>query len=151
MLCTGNSNTSDLRINAVEGCSGGIVVDYNLLFITLRSNPKPKRIIFARFSTRRYVNEQIKSHQPEGLWGARHIQRTPFEACAIPIFEKDDPDHQELARLSMTAHERIEEMKGMEENRLLNGGPGRARKAARDIVASEIIAIDEIARRIIAE
>ena len=97
------------------------------------------------------VDQQIKAHQPEGLWGARHIHRTPFEACAIPIFDTNNPDHLELARLSQEAHARIEEMKGMEENRLLNGGPGRARNAAREIVADEITAIDEIARRIIAE
>ena len=96
-----------------------------------------------------YVNESIKGHQSEGLWGARDIHRTPFEACAIPIFEPNNPDHLELARLSMTAHEKIVEMKGMEENRLLNGGPGRARGRAREILAEEISAIDKIARRVI--
>lgn len=98
-----------------------------------------------------FVNYEIKAHQPEGLWGARHIQRTPFEACAIPIFEADNPDHLELARLSIAAHEKIEEMKGMEENQLLNGGPGRARNKAREIVADELNAIDVIARRILEE
>ena len=97
------------------------------------------------------VNDEIKAHQPEGLWGARHIQRTPFEASAIPIFEKDNPDHLELARLSQEAHAIIEEMKGMEENRLLNGGPGRARGRAREILADEINAIDKIARRLLEE
>ncbi|MCY3831656.1 MAG: N-6 DNA methylase [Chloroflexi bacterium] len=96
-----------------------------------------------------FVNDEIKAHQPEGLWGARHIQRTPFEACAIPIFDADNPDHQELARLSRAAHEKIEEMKGMEENRLLNGGPGRARGRAREILADEINAIDKIARQLL--
>lgn len=95
------------------------------------------------------VNDEIKAHQPEGLWGARHIQRTPFEACAIPIFDAGNPDHRELARLSMAAHEEIEVMKGMDENRLLNGGPGRARGRAREILADEINAIDEIARRLL--
>ena len=98
-----------------------------------------------------FVNDEIKAHQPEGLWGARHIQRTPFEACAIPIFDADNPDHLELARLSIAAHEKIEEMKGMEENQLLNGGPGRARNKAREIVADELNAIDVIARRILEE
>ena len=51
----------------------------------------------------------------------------------------------------MLAHDKIEEMKGLEENRLLNGGPGRARNAAREIVAEELAAIDTIARRIIVE
>ncbi|MCE2471664.1 MAG: hypothetical protein J4G18_07140, partial [Anaerolineae bacterium] len=95
------------------------------------------------------VNDEIKAHQPEGLWGARHIQRTPFEACAIPIFDAGNPDHLELARLSLAAHEKIEEMKGMEESRLLNGGPGRARGRAREILADEINAIDDIARRLL--
>ena len=95
------------------------------------------------------VNETIKSHQSQGLWGQRDIHRTPFEACAIPIFEADNPDHQELARLSRTAHEKIDEMKGMEENQLLNGGPGRARNKARAIVADELNAIDKIARRLL--
>lgn len=98
-----------------------------------------------------YVNQSIKEHQSQGLWGQRDIHRTPFEACAIPIFEADNPDHQELARLSQAAHVKIEEMKGMEENRLLNGGPGRARGRAREIVADEISAIDNIVRTIIDE
>lgn len=96
-----------------------------------------------------YVNESIKKHQSQGLWGERDIHRTPFEACAIPIFDADNPDHLELARLSQEAHDKIEEMKGMEENRLLNGGPGRARGRAREILADEIDAIDMIARRLL--
>ena len=72
-----------------------------------------------------------------------------FEACAIPIFDAENPDHLELARLSQAAHARIEEMKGMEENRLLNGGPGRARGRAREIVADEISAINAIVRRVV--
>ncbi len=98
-----------------------------------------------------HVNESIKQHQSQGLWGHRDIHRTPFEACAIPIFEADNPDHLELARLSQEAHAKIEEMKGMEENRLLNGGPGRARGRAREILADEILAIDKIARRLLEE
>lgn len=96
-----------------------------------------------------YVNETIKKYQSRGAYGHRDISRTPFEACAIPIFDAGDPDHLELARLSIAAHEKIEEMKGMEENRLLNGGPGRARGRAREILATEISAIDKIARQIL--
>ncbi|MDE2774526.1 MAG: N-6 DNA methylase [Chloroflexota bacterium] len=95
------------------------------------------------------VNETIKSHQSQGLWGERDIHRTPFEACAIPIFDAGDPAHLELARLSIAAHEKIDEMKGMEENRLLNGGPGRARGRAREILAAEISAIDKLVRQIL--
>lgn len=96
------------------------------------------------------VNKRIKAHQPEGLWGARHIQRTPFEACAIPQFDETDAQHLELARLSLAAHAKIEENKLMEENRLLNGGSGRARSRARELVGGEINAIDEVARQVLA-
>jgi len=97
------------------------------------------------------VNDAIKKYQAQGLFGPRDIHRTPFEACAIPLFKGDDPDHQELAGLSMTAHGKIEDNKAMEENKLLNGGPSRSRRIAREIAADEIKAIDEIARRILAE
>ena len=123
------------------------VVDYTCFHYTAPTEAEAHYLCAILNS--RIVNEQIKTHQPEGLWGARHIQRTPFEACAIPIFEPNNPDHLELARLSIAAHEKIEEMKGMEENRLLNGGPGRARGRAREILADEISAIDKIARRVI--
>ena len=127
----------------------GVVVDYTTFFYA--ADAKQEAHYLCAILNSPFVNQQIKAHQPEGLWGARHIQRTPFEACAIPIFEQDNPDHLELARLSQVAHARIEEMKGLEENRLLNGGPGRARNAAREIVAEELAAIDEIARRVITE
>ena len=127
----------------------GFVVDTTCYFFT--SQTKVESHYLCAILNSPYVNQQIEAHQPEGSWGARHIHRTPFEACAIPIFNEGDPDHQELARLSMLAHNKIEEMKGLEENRLLNGGPGRARNAAREIVAEELAAIDTIARRIIVE
>lgn len=95
------------------------------------------------------VNECIKSYQSQGLWGHRDIHRTPFEACAIPIFDAGNSDHQELARLSMQAHETIENMKSLEENQLLNGGPGRARGRAREILADEIAMIDRIVAQLL--
>ena len=97
------------------------------------------------------VNEAIKKYQAQGLFGPRDIHRTPFEACAIPMFKADDADHQALARLSLQAHQKIAENKLMEESELLNGGLGRSRRLAREHTAAEIEAIDEIARRVIAE
>ena len=144
--CVLNVSTNDLRVYGRR--VQGIVVDYTNFFCA--ADTKHEAHYLCAVLNSPFVNDEIKAHQPKGLWGARHIQRTPFEACAIPIFEADNPDHLELARLSVAAHEKIDEMKGMEENRLLNGGPGRARNAAREIVADELAAIDAIARRIIA-
>lgn len=145
--CVLEADTSDLRVyrRRVQG----IVVDYTNFFYLAETKNEAHYLCALLNSP--FVNDEIKAHQPEGLWGARHIQRTPFEACSIPIFEADNPDHLELARLSIAAHEKIEEMKGMEENQLLNGGPGRARNKAREIVAYELAAIDEIARQLLEE
>ena len=92
------------------------------------------------------VNEAIKKYK-----APRDIHRTPFEACAIPMFKADDANHQALARLSLQAHQKIAENKLMEESELLNGGLGRSRRLAREHTTAEIEAIDEIARRVIAE
>ncbi len=138
-------DTDNLRVHGRR--VSGFVVDYTNFYYA--ADTKHEAHYLCAILNSQFVNQQIKAHQPEGLWGARHIQRTPFEACAIPIFDADDPDHLELARLSMAAHDKIEEMKGMEENRLLNGGPGRARNAAREIVAGELATIDGITRKLL--
>ena len=122
----------------------GIVIDTTCFHFTAQSETEAHYLCAILNS--QVVNEEIKTHQPEGLWGARHIQRTPFEACAIPIFDADDSHHQELARLSLAAHAKITELKGMDENQLLNGRPGQARGRAREFLADELAAIDEIAR-----
>ena len=127
----------------------GIVADSTCYYYTAPT-PAEAHYLCALLNSQ-YVNQQIKAHQPEGLWGARHIQRTPFEACAIPMFKADDADHQALARLSLQAHQKIEDNKTMTESKLLNGGPAYARRLARENTAAEIEAIDEIARRVIAE
>ena len=145
--CVLETEFEDLRVYRRR--VSGFVVDTTCFHYTAQTKAEAHYLCAILNSP--FVNDEIKAHQPEGLWGARHIQRTPFEACAIPIFEADNPDHLELARLSMAAHEKIDEMKGMEENQLLNGGPGRARNKAREIVADEINAIDEIARRLLEE
>ncbi len=145
--CVINLETTDLRIYRRE--TQGFVADHKTYHYSPQSSNEAHYLCAILNSP--FVNETIKSHQSQGLWGQRDIHRTPFEACAIPIFEPNNPDHLELARLSIAAHEKIEEMKGMEENRLLNGGPGRARGRAREILADEISAIDKIARRVIGD
>ena len=145
--CVLNLDTNALRVYLRK--VAGFVVDYTCFHYFAPTEVEAHYLCAILNSP--FVNEEIKAHQPEGLWGARHIQRTPFEACAIPIFDAGDPDHLELARLSILAHQKIEEMKGMEENQLLNGGPGRARNKAREIVADELNAIDKIARLMLEE
>ena len=96
------------------------------------------------------VDKLIKPYQPEGAFGPRHVHRTPFEACSIPEFFSDDQDHIDLANLSKTAHRKIAEMQRMKDPRL-ERNVTTARKRAREIVANELDAIDEIAMRILPE
>jgi hypothetical protein len=90
------------------------------------------------------VDLAIKAHQPrgKGVVGERGIERTPFEACAIPPFDPANPDHAELARQSQQAHEIVAATP-------LTGGVVKARRMARAAVAVEIEAIDVIARRVL--
>jgi len=143
--CVIDLENTDLRIYG--RMTRGFIVDYKTYYCSAQTENEAHYL--CAILNAPCVNESIKVHQSQGLWGHRDISRTPFEACAIPIFEAGNPDHLELARLSLSAHEKIEEMKGMEENRLLNGGPGRARGRAREILADEINAIDDIARRLL--
>ena len=145
--CVINVEITDLRIYRRK--TNGFIVDHKTYHYSPQTSNEAHYLCAILNSP--YVNESIKKHQSQGLWGHRDIHRTPFEACAIPIFDSANPDHLELARLSGEAHAKIEEMKGMEENRLLNGGPGRARGRAREILADEINAIDILARRLLTE
>ncbi len=91
------------------------------------------------------VDTAIKPHQSRGKGnvGERDITRTPFEACAIPPFDPQNADHVRLARLSHEAHEIIA-------GTAFTGGVVKARSIAREAVAAQIAAIDEIAKRILA-
>jgi hypothetical protein len=89
------------------------------------------------------VDGEIKAHQPRGIYkGERGIERTPFEACAIPPFNPANADHMALARLSQAAHAIVKDTP-------LSGQVVKARGLAREAVADQIAAIDEIARRVL--
>jgi hypothetical protein len=90
------------------------------------------------------VDDAIKPFQSRGKGriGERDVHRTPFEACAIPPFDQDNPDHLKLARLSREAHKIISETE-------FTGAVVKARNIAREAVAEQIAAIDVIARRVL--
>ena len=95
--CVLETDFEDFRI--YKRRVSGFVVDTTCYFYTAQTEAEAH--FLCAILNSRIVNQQIEAHQPEGLWGARHIHRTPFEACAIPIFERARyPDHQELAHLS---------------------------------------------------
>jgi hypothetical protein len=94
------------------------------------------------------VDKAIKAYQSrgKGIVGERDISRTPFEACAIPPFDADNPQHQALAALSQSAHEAVAAFKT---SGGLSGGVVAIRRQARAITATQIAEIDVIAREIL--
>ena len=90
------------------------------------------------------VDYAIKAYQPRGIYvGPRHIQRRPFEVCAIPEFDPRNAEHQRLAALSVKAHAAVAATD------LHAGGVVAARKRARMAAATQIAAIDVIAQRLL--
>ena len=89
------------------------------------------------------VDAAIKGYQTRGLFGARHIHRRPFEVCAIPRFNQDNPDHQQLVLLSQAAHKVVATL-DLAESKVV-----AARKRARQATSDCIIQIDAIAQRIL--
>jgi len=89
------------------------------------------------------VDAAIKGYQTRGLFGARHIHRRPFEVCAIPRFNQDNPDHQQLVLLSQAAHKVVATLDLAESKVVV------ARKRARQATSDCITQIDAIAQRIL--
>jgi hypothetical protein len=89
------------------------------------------------------VDAAIKTYQTRGLFGARDIHRRPFEVCAIPRFDQDNPDHQQLTLLSQAAHKAVA-MLDLSHSKVV-----AARKQARQAASDCLTQIDAIAQRLL--
>ncbi len=134
----------DYLIHGRRACS--FVVDYTTYYFDAATREEAHYL--CALLNAPCVDEAIKDYQPRGKGkvGQRHIQRTPFEACAIPPFSPLEPDHLALAELSMKAHQEMEDLKIMGG---LQGGVVTIRRRARAAVEEQITEIDAIARRVI--
>lgn len=92
------------------------------------------------------VNNIIKEYQPQGLFGARHIHRRPFEACPIPLFNEQDKAHLKLFELGREA--RIIAYKYAE---YLEGPVGRMRTEMRRLLRPQLEKINELVEKIFKE
>jgi len=90
------------------------------------------------------VNEAIKTYQPRGQWGERHITRLAFQVLPIPEFDKDNPQHQRLAELSQECHRKIAKLPFSETVAI-----GRLRNEVRKLLAHELREIDKITKKIL--
>lgn len=94
------------------------------------------------------VDEAIKPFQPRGAWGARRIERRPFEVLPIPKFEPGDGRHVRLSELSRACHEKVR--RAVDEGRLkLTKGIGSLRREVRRLLAPELSEIDRLVREIV--
>lgn len=117
------------------------VVDHKTYFY--RTTTKDEAYFLSAILNAPYIDEAIKGGQTRGLFGERDIHRRPFEKCAIPQFNPNDPLHKQLATLSQEAHAAIVTLK------LTKEGVVAARKKARQAAHVYIEQIDEIARHML--
>lgn len=90
------------------------------------------------------VNERIKAYQPQGLYGERDIHRRPFEACPIPLFNANDPEHIRLSELGKECRTILEKTAPK-----MVGTLGRRRLEAKRIIAPQIGEINKIVSSIL--
>lgn len=117
------------------------VVDHKTYWY--RSTSKEEVHFLAALLNAPSVDAAIKTYQTRGLFGARDIHRRPFEVCAIPQFDEHNADHQQLAHLSMSAHEAVAQLD------LSHCNVVAARKLARQAARADIERIDVIARQVL--
>ncbi len=92
------------------------------------------------------VNDLIKAFQPQGLWGPRHIHRRPFEVCAIPKFDSNNPKHITLARLGQECRTKMSKIVGQMRGRL-----GEMRTGARKIIRDDLNKINSLVADLLKE
>jgi len=80
----------------------GFVVDLNQYTVVCESQEEAHYL--SAMLNAAVVDREITPHQTRGQFGARDIHRRPVEFVPIPLFDAG-PQHVELARLSMQAHE----------------------------------------------
>jgi len=95
------------------------------------------------FLNSKYVDQAIKPYQTRGAWGARHIQRRPFEVVYIPRFDAKDSTHQKLAELSRACHEKVASFS------IKGKAIGRLRGQVRQSLEPELEEIDRLVKQVL--
>jgi hypothetical protein len=136
--------TDGLSLRVYDRKTQGFVVDSGTFFCDAASEEEAH--FLAALLNAPSVSIAIKAYQTRGIYhGERHIQRTPFEACAIPPFDANNAQHTELAELSRAAHAEIVFMRESKPK----GGVAALRKLARKLTEKQLSAIDKLAQQIL--
>lgn len=92
------------------------------------------------------INSAIKPYQTQGLQGERDIHRRPFEVCAIPLYNANDPDHVRIAELAKSANRRLAPIV-----KRMGGRVAQMRAEARSLVVDILAELDERVTRVLKE
>jgi SAM-dependent methyltransferase len=85
------------------------------------------------------VNQAIKPHQTQGLWGERDIARRPFEVCPIPRYDPKNSLHRKIAEIAKKAERKLRPSL-----RKIKGNAAQARAAARQILEDEMARLNDL-------
>ena len=88
------------------------------------------------------INDAIKPYQPRGSFGERDITRLPFK-LAVEKFDKSNPLHVDLARLSEQCHSIIASF------RFTKKSTSGLRTEAKEAIANEIERIDALVSKLL--
>lgn len=105
-----------------------------------------------------FVDTAIKPYQTKGAFGAqhghgeRHIHRRPFEVLPIPRYNAKDKRHRQLAKLSRSCHDKVEQFLAHADPRWQTDLIGRLRtELRRDHLHDELADIDALVAEILNE
>jgi hypothetical protein len=120
-----------------QGLKVSGLVFYEDFFLYQTKNEAEAHYLCA-FLNSQYVDQAIKPYQTRGAWGARHIQRRPFEVVPIPRFNPEDKKHRKLAELSRECHQKVAQLS------LTGKSIGFLRNKVRQHLSHELAEIDKL-------
>jgi hypothetical protein len=126
----------------IDGIKASSFVFYEDFFIYQTKNREEAHFLCS-FLNSAYIDKAIKPHQTRGAWGARHIQRLPFEVVDIPKFNPANENHLKLAELSRGCHKKIAKLN------LQGKSIVSLRSKAREHLSQELAEIDKLVKDIV--
>jgi hypothetical protein len=146
-----NSSAQDANATAVKRSESDLefLVDHKAYYFVTYS--ADEAYYLAAIFNSSVANESIKDFQSRGLFGARDIHKKILDVY-FPRFVKSDDRHGRLARLSETAHSKAAAyLRANPPTAALTPGRlGRLRVAVKKEVETELSAINELVKEIIA-
>jgi hypothetical protein len=131
-------SSSSLAIGALA--ASGFVVEWTTHFLQTKTELEAHYL--CAFLNSSHLDQAVKPYQPKGVWGERHISRTPFEVVPIPQFNSEDERHVKLAKLSQDCHGKVAKLSPKGKS------SGFLRSKVREHLKPELAEIDKLVKDI---